>query len=78
MHAIYFVGPYTPIMCGIADYTRFITNESPLGKWGVLSFDLEEYGAPLTAECPALTDRVWYGIRGRNRFSTPIIREGLE
>ncbi len=78
MVSIYFVGTYKPIMCGIADYTRFITNESPVGKWGVLSFDLEKYGAPLIGDDGVATDRVWYGIPGSDEFSAPVILRGLK
>jgi len=78
MASIYFVGTYKPIMCGIADYTSFLTRESPVGKWGVLSFNLEKYGVPLTSSEEVATDRVWYGIPGRNDFSASVILEGLE
>ncbi|MFC2072835.1 hypothetical protein ACFLUU_09135 [Chloroflexota bacterium] len=77
MASICFIGPYKPIMCGIADYTSFITRKSPAGKWGVLSFDLEKYGVPLTADRELTTGRVWYGIPDRRSFSAPIIQDGL-
>jgi glycosyltransferase involved in cell wall biosynthesis len=77
MACIYFVGPYKPIMCGIADYTSFITRKSPVGRWGVLSFDLEKYGVPLTADGELTTGRVWYGIPDRRSFSAPMIKDGL-
>jgi len=76
--SIYFVGPYKPIICGIADYTSFITRESPVGRWGVLSFDLDKYGAPLTSSDDVAADRVWYGIPGRENFSASVILEGLK
>ena len=77
--SIYFVGPYKPIMCGIADYTSFITRESPVGRWGVISFNLENYGAPLiTNDGVVATDGVWYGIPSRHEFSAAVIKEGLE
>ena len=44
MASIYFIGTYKPIICGIADYTNFITRECPAESWGVLSFDLEKIG----------------------------------
>jgi len=78
MVSIYFVGTYPPIMCGIADYTSFITRQSPAGRWGVISFDLEKYGAPLAIGEEVATDRVWYGIPGRNEFSASMILEGLK
>jgi hypothetical protein len=77
MASIYFVGPYKPIMCGIADYTSFITRKSPVGRWGVLSFDLEKYGVPLTADRELTMGRVWYGIPDRRSFSAPMIQDGL-
>ena len=43
---ISFVTPYKPIMCGIADYTYFVTQECPDGAWDVLSFNLDHYGVP--------------------------------
>ncbi len=77
MVSIYFVGTYKPIMCGIADYTSFITRESPAGRWCVLSFDLGKYGVPLTSDDGVAMDRVWYGIPGRDKFSALVILEGL-
>jgi len=77
MACIYFVGTYNPIMCGIADYTGFLTRESPAGKWGVISFDLEKYGDPLVTGNGLGIGPVWYGIPGRHDVSAPIIREGL-
>lgn len=75
MASICFVGPYPPIMCGIATYTNYLTNECPDGKWAVLSFDLETYGAPLTNE--ATPNEVWYGMPNRNDFSASHIVNGL-
>lgn len=78
MASIYFVGTYKPIMCGIADYTSFITRESPVGRWGVLSFNLERYGVPLTTDREVTTGRVWYGIPDRHSFSASVILDGLK
>jgi len=78
MASIYFVGTYKPIMCGIADYTSFITRQSPARRWGVLSFDLGRYGIPLTSDDGVAMDRVWYGIPGRDKFSASVILEGLK
>jgi len=78
MRSIYFVGPYKPIMCGIGYYTSFLTRESPSGKWGVISFDLEKYGAPLVVDDVEAKDRVWYGIPGRRDISASTIVEGLK
>jgi glycosyltransferase involved in cell wall biosynthesis len=74
--SIYFVGPYPPIMCGIADYTKFIVNKSPIGRWGMISFDLKKYGNPLTDE-RLETGPAWYGIPGRDSFSASEIMRGL-
>lgn len=77
MAFICFVGTYKPIICGIADYTGFITRASPAGKWSVLSFDLEKYGASLST-ARERTDQVWYGIPGRYDFSAAVILQGLK
>ncbi|MCK4368520.1 MAG: hypothetical protein KAV68_02460 [Dehalococcoidales bacterium] len=78
MVSIYFVGTYKPIMCGIADYTSFVTRASPAGRWGVISFDLKRYGVPLITDDEVVTGRVWYGIPGRHEFSAPVIMQGLK
>jgi len=78
MASIYFVGTHKPIMCGIADYTNFVAREIPAGRWGVISFDLKRYSAPLTLDDEAVTGRVWYGIPGRREFSAPVIMQGLK
>ena len=77
MLRIYFVGPYKPIMCGIADYTSFVTRESPIRKWGVISFNLEKYGALLVIDDIEANDQVWYGIPGRREISASTILWGL-
>ena len=76
MGTIYYVSSYKPIMCGIADYTHFIIRESPAGKWGVISFNLKNYGAPVLNNSIIL-ERVWYGIPSRNDFSCAVISEGV-
>lgn len=78
MASIYFVGTHKPIMCGIADYTSFVTRASPAGRWGVISFDLERYGVPLVTDDEIMTGRVWYGIPSRHEFSASVIRQGLK
>lgn len=50
MGKIIFIGPYKPIMCGIADYTSFIIDKCPTGTWGMLSFNLKKYGVPLISD----------------------------
>jgi hypothetical protein len=78
MGSIYFVGNYKPMTCGIGDYTSFITRESPLGKWGVLSFNLENSWVPLTGDAVFMPERVWYGIPSRYDYSTSVILDGLK
>jgi len=65
-------------MCGIADYTSFVAREIPAGRWGVISFDVERYGAPLIIDDEVVTGGVWYGIPGRHEFSAPVILQGLK
>jgi glycosyltransferase involved in cell wall biosynthesis len=77
MAFITFITTYKPIICGIADYTDFLTRESPPGKWDVLSFNPDDYGVPLSNDQPSPTDRVWYGIPSRDDFSASSILEGL-
>jgi glycosyltransferase involved in cell wall biosynthesis len=77
MAFIYFVGTYKPMMCGIGDYTDFMTRVSPAARWGVLSFDLESSGIPLATGERLVTDRVWYGIPSRHEFSAAVIQIGV-
>jgi glycosyltransferase involved in cell wall biosynthesis len=78
MVTILFVGTYKPILCGIADYTSFLTRLSPTGKWGVISFDPVSYGAPFSADKIPRTERVWHGVPGHYEYSAPVILEGIE
>src|SRR4030043_27003 len=64
-------------MCGIGDYTEFITRRLPQERWSVLSFDPETYDAPVTGNYAAPTDPVLHGIPGDHRFSASILEEGL-
>jgi hypothetical protein len=73
---ISFVGPYKPIMCGIADYTDFVTQECPDGAWDVLSFDLDNYGVPLSSY-RSLDNPVRYCITSRTDFSANSILKYL-
>ncbi len=77
MAFITFITTYKPIICGIADYTDFLTRESPPGKWDVLSFNPDDYGVPLSNDQPSPTDRVWYGIPSHDDFSASSILGGL-
>ncbi|MFO8010193.1 MAG: hypothetical protein R6U89_05195 [Dehalococcoidia bacterium] len=76
--SIYYVGTYPPITCGIADYTRFLSRESPRGKWGVLSFDLAEYGFS-SDNTPAISkDPLWYGISARDGLKASTLSHGVQ
>lgn len=77
MAYITFITPYKPIICGIADYTEFTTRESLPGTWAVLSFNLEQYGAPLSNNKVSLTDPVSYCIPSRYDFSASSILKGI-
>jgi glycosyltransferase involved in cell wall biosynthesis len=65
-------------MCGIADYTAFITREIPAGRWGVLSFDLKRFGGPLTDEDEKAADRIWHGIPDFEQYSAGDLLRGLQ
>ncbi len=78
MASIYFAGTYPPIMCGIATYTNYLTRESPPNQWGILSFDLEKYGAPLTNGRKSKIEPVWYGISGHHGYCATDILNGLQ
>jgi glycosyltransferase involved in cell wall biosynthesis len=77
MTYICFVGPFKPIMCGIADYTGFLTDQMPRGSWGILSFDPQTYGRPLTNDEEVPRNHVWRGIVGRDDWSASVLQEGL-
>ena len=72
-----FIGTYPPIMCGIADYTRYITREMRPGRWGVMCFNPELQKAPLTDHQGSSRDKIWYGLPDSNHLSQKTIREGL-
>ncbi len=78
MPSIALVSPYKPIICGIADYAHFLTREAPAHCWDVLSFDLDNYGVPLSKDQPSATNHVWYGISSRDDFSAISILQGLK
>ena len=75
--SICFVGTYSPIVCGIADYTSFLGHASPSGRWGVISFDPRKFGDTLMPEACPPDEPVWHGIPGRDGCSAEVIREGL-
>jgi hypothetical protein len=74
---ITFVSPFKPIVCGIADYTDFVTRECPAGRWAVLSFNLNSREAPLSQDHPSPTTPVWYVVPSRSAFTATSILEGL-
>ena len=74
---ITFVTPYKPIVCGVADYTDFISRECLPGRWDVISFNLDGYGVPPSTEHGSFTAPVWYGIPSRDDYSASSILEGL-
>ncbi len=77
MSTICFVGTYPPMMCGIADYTSFLTRVMPSGYWGVLSFCLEDCEVPLTAGSKPADGPVWHGIPGMREYSSEVILDGV-
>ncbi|MCK4362152.1 MAG: hypothetical protein KAW13_02610 [Dehalococcoidia bacterium] len=77
MAFVTFVTPYKPIICGIATYADFITRESLPGTWAVLSFNLDQYGVPLSNDQVSLTDPVCYCIPSRDDFSADSILKGM-
>jgi hypothetical protein len=77
MTSISFITPYMPIVCGIADYTAFIAKECLRGRWNILSFDLANYGAPLSSWQTQPGDPVRHSIPSREDYSARTIREEL-
>lgn len=77
MAYITFITTYKPIICGIADYAEFITRECLPGSWAVLSFNLDQYGAPLSNNKVSFTDSVRYCIPSRYDFSASSILKGM-
>lgn len=65
-------------MCGIADYTGYITGKSPPQKWGVISFELKGYREPLIKNSGMPAAQVWYGIPSHTQFSAAAILKGIE
>jgi len=65
-------------MCGIGDYTGFVTAASPPGSWRVLSFRLEDCEVPLAAGGRAVGGPVWNGIPGLRDYSAPVIMDGIK
>ena len=78
MASIYYAGPYPPIMCGVGDYTEFLTRTSPLGMWGVVTFNLVNYGGPLARDRGPAHAGIWYGIPDRHSYGPAVIQQGLD
>jgi len=81
MTPIYFISTYKPILCGIADYLKFLLKEIPKEKWKVISFDLKSFQdslGRLTHEKKESPKQVWYGITNRRAPSTSEILKGIK
>ena len=66
------------MMCGIADYTSFLTRIMPSDQWGVLSFCLENCEVPLTSGSKPADGPVWRGIPGLREYSAAVILDGVK
>ena len=77
MTSICFVGPFQPILCGIADYTSFLAAQLPLGHWAALTFQLKWHEEASTDRYGVPIDNVWYGIPGHNDYSASLLQDGL-
>ena len=81
MVSIYFVCTYKPILCGIADYLRFLLKEIPKEKWKIISFNLKNFRDSLGRVIPEGKEspkQVWYGITNRRAPSSNEILEGIK
>jgi len=81
MVSIYFVSTYKPILCGIADYLKFLLSGIPKEKWKILSFNLKKIQdslGRLTCEKKESPGQVWYGITNRRSPSSEEILEGIK
>ena len=78
MPSVTLESPNKPKICGIADYSYFLTRDAPPHCWDVLSFNLANYGVPLYKEPSSATNSVWYGITSRDDFSSASIVQGLK
>ncbi len=77
MTNIFFASTYPPTMCGIADYTSFITRESIAERCGVLTFNGVKEKAPYLCNDAQTDKKVWHGIPSGDLLSASVIREGL-
>ena len=81
MVSIYFVSTYKPILCGIADYLKFLLSGVPKEKWKIISFDLKKFQDSLgclTCEKKESPKQAWYGITNRRAPSSNEILEGIK
>jgi len=81
MVSIYFVSTYKPILCGIADYLKFLLKEVPPTKWKIISFNLKKFQdslGRLTDEKKESPKQVWYGITNRRAPSLNEILKGVK
>jgi hypothetical protein len=81
MVSIYFVSTYKPILCGIADYLKFLLSGVPKEKWKVISFNLKKFQdslGRLTGGKKESPKQVWYGITNRRAPSLNEILEGIK
>jgi len=81
MVSIYFVSTYKPILCGIADYLKFLLSGVPKEKWKIISFDLKKFQDSLgclTCEKKESPKQAWYGITNRRAPSLNEILEGIK
>ncbi len=81
MPLIIFVSTYQPLLCGIADYLKFLLKNVPEERWRVITFDLESYqalGGRLTKERKESPRQVWYGITNRRAPSVKEILAGIK
>lgn len=77
MASVYFVGPYPPILCGIGDYTAFLSGGDQRREGGVLSFDVSRYGTPVLDTPGPQPGHIWYGIPDRHSYRAETIQRGL-
>ncbi|MDY6835460.1 MAG: hypothetical protein SVY53_11745 [Chloroflexota bacterium] len=74
---ICFLGTYSPIMCGIADYTQYVTRELSPGRWGIICFNPGLQKVPQTNNLLSSRDNIWYGLPDSDHLSQEVIGEGL-
>ncbi|HEY48648.1 MAG TPA: hypothetical protein G4O13_01220 [Dehalococcoidia bacterium] len=78
MAYITFITTYKPIICGIADYSDFLTRESTPGTWAVITFDLDNFVVPFSDDLIELTTPVSYCIPSREDYTADSISKWLK